>query len=190
MVVLGFNKDRRSGIFRSQELKLFTILGRTSPFHLKKRIKYCAIAVLLCLLIGFLSGFATQSSVDTWYVHLNKPALNPPNWIFPIVWTLLYILMGIAAGMVWARGFYHVWVKTALYNFGFQLLFNALWSIVFFGFRQPFAALVIILVLLVLIALTIKWFKVVSTTAAYLLVPYFLWVCFATYLNYKIWALN
>lgn len=157
---------------------------------MKKKLSYIAIAVAVCLLLGFLSGFATQSSVTTWYATLNKPAINPPNWVFAPVWSVMYILMGIAAGMVWARGFYHIWVKTALYFFGFQLLFNGLWSIVFFGFRQPFAALVVILVLLVLIALTIKWFKVVSSTAAYLMVPYFLWVCFATYLNYKIWTLN
>lgn len=157
---------------------------------MKKKLNYIVISVTICLLIGFLSGFATQSSVDTWYVTLNKPAFNPPNWVFPLVWTLLYVLMGVAAGMVWARGFYHIWVKTALYYFGFQLLFNALWSIVFFGFQHPFAALMVILVLLVLIALTIRWFKVVSPLAAYLLVPYFLWVGFATYLNYKIWILN
>jgi tryptophan-rich sensory protein len=98
--------------------------------------------------------------------------------------------MGIAAGLVWARGFYHIWVKTALYYFGFQLLLNGVWSIVFFGLQAPFAALLLILALLVLIVFTIKWFKVVSITAAYLMVPYLLWVCFATYLNYRVWALN
>jgi tryptophan-rich sensory protein len=98
--------------------------------------------------------------------------------------------MGIAAGIVWAKGFYHIWVKTALYNFGFQLLFNVLWSVVFFGFKNPFWALLVILFLLALILLTIKWFNVVSRTAAYLLIPYFLWVCFATILNYKIWEMN
>ncbi|MBT8283994.1 MAG: tryptophan-rich sensory protein [Flavobacteriaceae bacterium] len=98
--------------------------------------------------------------------------------------------MGIAAGLVWAKGFYHVWVKTALYYFGFQLLFNAFWSIVFFGFQQPFWALVVIVILLILILATIKWFKIVSKPAAYLLVPYFIWVCFATVLNFKIWILN
>jgi tryptophan-rich sensory protein len=100
------------------------------------------------------------------------------------------MMMGVAAGLVWARGFYHRWVKTALYYFGFQLLLNGLWSIVFFGFNKIFVALVVIIALLILILLTIKWFKVVSTTAAYLLIPYFLWVCFATYLNYKLWELN
>ncbi|WP_297691109.1 TspO/MBR family protein [uncultured Eudoraea sp.] len=157
---------------------------------MKKKLTYIAISVAICLIIGFLSGFATQSSVNDWYVTLNKPSFNPPNWIFGPVWTLLYILMGIAAGIVWAKGFYHIWVKTALYNFGFQLLFNALWSVVFFGFKNPFWALLVILFLLALILVTIKWFNVVSRTAAYLLIPYFLWVCFATILNYKIWEMN
>ena len=157
---------------------------------MKKKITYIAISVVVCLLIGFLSSFATQSSVNDWYLSLNKPSFNPPNWIFGPVWGLLYILMGVAAGLVWAKGFYHIWVKTALYNFGFQLLFNALWSVVFFGLKNPFWGLLVILVLLALILLTIKWFKVVSKTAAYLLIPYFLWVCFATVLNYKIWEMN
>lgn len=157
---------------------------------MKKKVLYIVIAVTICLLIGFLAGFATQSSVDTWYATLNKPSFNPPNWLFAPVWTLLYILMGIAAGLVWAKGFYHVWVKTALYYFGFQLLFNALWSIVFFGFQEPFWALLVILVLMILILLTIKWFKIVSKPAAYLLLPYLLWVSFAMILNYKIWELN
>jgi tryptophan-rich sensory protein len=157
---------------------------------MKKKLLYIVIAVTICLLIGFLSGFATQSSVSTWYTTLNKPSFNPPNWIFAPVWTILYILMGIAAGLVWAKGFYHIWVKTALYYFGFQLLFNALWSIVFFGFQQPFWALLVIVVLLILILFTIKWFKIVSKPAAYLLIPYLLWVSFAMILNYKIWELN
>lgn len=157
---------------------------------MKKKALYIVIAVTICLLIGFLAGFATQSSVDTWYTSLNKPSFNPPNWIFAPVWTILYILMGIAAGLVWAKGFYHIWVKTALYYFGFQLLFNALWSIVFFGFQKPFWALLVILVLLILILLTIKWFKIVSRPAAYLLLPYLIWVSFAMVLNYKIWELN
>ncbi|MFT7189214.1 MAG: benzodiazapine receptor [Sediminicola sp.] len=99
-------------------------------------------------------------------------------------------MMGIAAGLVWARGFYHVWVKTALYHFGFQLLLNALWSIVFFGFQNPLMALLVIVTLLIMIVLTINWFKVVYRPAAYLMIPYLLWVGFAMVLNYKIWELN
>jgi len=155
-----------------------------------KKLPKIIIAVAVCLGIGFFSGFATQSSIDSWYETLNKPAFNPPNWIFAPVWTLLYILMGIAAGIVWSKGFYHKWVKTALYHFIFQLLFNGLWSIVFFGFRSPGFALIVILVLLVLIVLTYKWFKIVNNTAAYLLIPYLLWVGFATILNFSIWQLN
>lgn len=157
---------------------------------LKKKLYYIAISVAICLVIGYLSSVATQSSVTDWYPTLNKPSFNPPNWLFAPVWSVLYVMMGVAAGLVWARGFHHVWVKTALYHFIFQLLFNALWSIVFFGLQEPFWSLLVILTLLVLIILTIKWFNVVNKTAAYLLIPYLLWVCFATALNYKIWELN
>lgn len=157
---------------------------------MKRKVLKISIAVAVCLLVGFLSGFATQASVNTWYVDLQKPFFNPPNWIFAPVWTLLYIQMGIAAGIVWIKGLHHIWVKTALYHFGFQLLLNASWSIVFFGLKNPFFGLLVILTLLVLIVLTIKWFKIVSKLAAWLMVPYLLWVIFATILNFSIWQLN
>lgn len=157
---------------------------------MKKKLTYIAVSVGVCLVVGFLSGFATQSSVNDWFVTLNKPSFNPPNWIFAPVWTVLYIMMGTAAGLVWAKGFHHLWVKTALYHFVFQLLLNASWSIIFFGFMEPFWGLVVIITLLVLIVLTIRWFRIVSKFAAWLLIPYLLWVCFATALNYKIWELN
>ncbi|MCJ7465631.1 MAG: tryptophan-rich sensory protein [Maribacter sp.] len=157
---------------------------------MKNKLTYISIAVSICMIIGFLAGFATQSSIDSWYMELNKPSFNPPNSIFAPVWLVLYVMMGVSAGIVWAKGFYHRWVKTALYHFCFQLLLNAMWSIVFFGLKQPFWALFIILALIVLLLLTIKWFKVVSSVAAYLLIPYLLWVCFAALLNYKIWELN
>lgn len=157
---------------------------------MKKRILYITIGVLVCVLIGFLSSIATQSSVNDWYTTLNKPSFTPPNELFAPVWTALYIMMGISAGMVWSKGYHHIWVKTALYHFVFQLLFNALWSIVFFGLKNPLLGLVVILILLTLIILTIKWFRIISRPAAYLLVPYMLWVGFAAVLNYRIWALN
>ncbi len=157
---------------------------------MKKKLTYIAITVSVCLVIGFLASFATQTSVNTWYITLNKPSFNPPNSIFAPVWTILYIMMGISAGLVWAKGLHHIWVKTALYHFGFQLLYNALWSIVFFGLREPFWGLLVIITLLILLTLTIRWFYVVSKPAAYLLIPYFLWLCFATALNYKVWELN
>lgn len=157
---------------------------------MKRKIIKILIAVAICLLVGFLSGFATQSSVNDWYLTLNKPSFNPPNWIFAPVWTILYVMMGLAAGIVWGKGFHHIWVKTALYHFGFQLLLNAMWSIIFFGMKKILLALIVIVALLVLIVLTIRWFNVVSKKAAWLMVPYLLWVSFATVLTYKIWELN
>ena len=157
---------------------------------MKRKLTYIGISIGICIIIGFISGFATQSSVNDWYSGLNKPDFNPPNWVFAPVWTLLYIMMGIAAGLIWAKGFYHLWVKTALYHFGFQLLLNALWSIVFFGMREPFWGMIVIGCLFVMLIITIRWFNIVSKLASYLMVPYLLWVAFATVLNYKIWELN
>lgn len=157
---------------------------------MKKRIIYIAISVLVCLVIGFLSSIATQSSVNDWYLTLNKPSFTPPNELFAPVWTALYVMMGTAAGIVWSKGYHHIWVKTALYHFVFQLLLNALWSIVFFGLKNPLGGLIVILALLTMILLTIKWFKVISKPAAILMIPYVIWVAFASALNYKIWELN
>ncbi|MFT0714362.1 TspO/MBR family protein [Flagellimonas lutimaris] len=157
---------------------------------MKKRILYITLSVLVCLAIGFLSSIATQSSVNDWYVALNKPSFTPPNYLFAPVWTALYIMMGVAAGIVWSKGYHHIWVKTALYHFVFQLLLNALWSIVFFGLKNPLGGMIVILALLTTIILTIKWFKVISKPAALLMIPYVLWVAFASALNYKIWELN
>ena len=156
----------------------------------KKTFFKILISVIICLGVGFMSSIATQTGVDGWYKTIEKPIFTPPNYLFGPVWTVLYIMMGIAAGIVWSRGTHHIWVKTALYHFVFQLLFNALWSLVFFGLEKPLWALVVILILFVLILLTIKWFKVVSKNAAYLLIPYALWVLFATALNFEIWRLN
>ncbi|APQ16944.1 TspO/MBR family protein [Maribacter hydrothermalis] len=157
---------------------------------MKRKIFYVVLSILICCTIGFLSSIVTQSSVNDWYLTLNKPNFNPPNWIFAPVWTTMYILMGISAGWVWAKGFHHKWVKTGLYHFGFQLLLNGLWSIIFFGLKQPFLALLVILALIVVLILTIKWFGIVSKVAAILLIPYLLWLCFAAVLNYKIWEMN
>jgi tryptophan-rich sensory protein len=148
------------------------------------------IGVVVCLGIGFLGSIATQTSVNTWFTTLEKPFFNPPSWLFAPVWTLLYVLMGVAAGLVWNKGFHHLWVKTALYHFGFQLVLNASWSVAFFGYQSPLVALFIIVALIALVLITFKWFKIVSNTAAYLLIPYILWIIFAAALNFEIWRLN
>ena len=98
--------------------------------------------------------------------------------------------MGIAAALVWHKGFYHKWVKTALYHFGFQLILNVSWSMLFFGLQQIFPALLVVFGLFILLLFTFKWFKVVHKTAAYLLLPYIAWVGFAFVLNFSIWFLN
>lgn len=155
-----------------------------------KTVVKILIGVVVCLGIGFLGSIATQTSVNTWFTTLEKPFFNPPSWLFAPVWTMLYILMGVAAGLVWNKGFHHLWVKTALYHFGFQLVLNASWSVAFFGYQSPLVALFIIIALIVLVLITFKWFKIVSNTAAYLLIPYILWIVFAAALNFEIWRLN
>jgi len=147
-------------------------------------------AMGISFFIGFLGQLATQASIEDWYPSLNKPWFNPPDWIFGPVWTVLYILMGISAGIVWDKGFYHKWVKIALYHFAFQLLLNGFWPLLFFGLKEPFLALLDIIALFVILLFTIKWFKVVSETAGYLLIPYAVWVLFAAVLNFEIWRLN
>lgn len=148
------------------------------------------VGVIVSMLVGFFAGQATQSSVNIWYATLEKPFFNPPNWIFAPVWTLLYLLMGIAVGRVWNYGIHHRWVKTAIYHYGFQLLVNGLWSLVFFGLRYPIGGMVVILVLLFLIVRTIQQFRIIDLIAARLLYPYLIWVVFATLLNASIVLLN
>lgn len=156
---------------------------------MKKLLTFVA-AVVICELVGILGTPFTVSSISTWYKFLNKPFFSPPNWVFGPVWTLLYALMGIAVAMIWLQGMKKKKVRTAVIYFVSQLLFNFLWSIVFFGLHAPFAAFVNIIVLWLAIILTIMKFYPLSKLAAYLLVPYLLWVSFASVLNASIWLLN
>lgn len=148
------------------------------------------ITILLSLSAGFIGSFFTASSVENWYKTLEKPALNPPAWVFGPVWTILFILMGIAAYLVWREGLKQKRVKIALGIFLGQLVLNTLWSIFFFGLQDPGAALIEIVVLWLAIALTMVMFYRVTKLAAWLLLPYLLWVSFASYLNFMIWVLN
>ncbi|MFO7807373.1 MAG: TspO/MBR family protein [Candidatus Moraniibacteriota bacterium] len=148
------------------------------------------IAVGVSLAAGFIGSFFTVSSVENWYVFLNKPVLNPPSWLFGPVWTLLYVLMGIAAFLVWKKDWRRKEVKIALTLFAVQLILNSAWSIIFFGLQNPFAALLEIILLWVFILVTAILFYRISRPASYLFVPYIAWVSFAIYLNWSIWALN
>ncbi len=150
-----------------------------------------AIAVIICLAVGYGAGMATQSSISTWYPTLIKPFFNPPNWLFAPVWTILYVMMGVGAGLVWSKTeAVPVLVKKALWVFVIQLILNALWSFLFFGLQNPFLALIEIMLLWLMIFETIKVFKPIDALAGKLLIPYLLWVSFAMILNGSIWWLN
>lgn len=149
-----------------------------------------AIALVMCLGAGFIGSFATRQSVATWYMSINKPVINPPNWVFGPVWTTLFILMGIALYLVWHKGFFHPGVKIAFILFVVQLVLNILWSVFFFGLRSPVLGFIDIIILWLAILFTIILFFRVSPTAAYLLIPYILWVSFASVLNGWIMILN
>ncbi|MBI2278612.1 MAG: tryptophan-rich sensory protein [Candidatus Brennerbacteria bacterium] len=148
------------------------------------------VAVGASLLAGAIGSIFTASSVSLWYPTLMKPALNPPSWVFGPVWTVLYVLMGIAAFLVWRQGWERRDVKDALKIFALQLVLNALWSVLFFGLQSPLLALVGIVLLWGAILWVISAFARISRPAAWLLVLYLAWVTFATYLNAAIWLLN
>lgn len=148
------------------------------------------LVVVVCVTIGYLSGMVTRDSITTWYPTLVKPVFNPPNWIFGPVWSLLYVMMGIAAGIIWTSNFEEKMVKKALGFFAIQLALNALWSYLFFGLHNPLLALIEIIILWLLIFETYNQFRTINKTASYLLLPYLAWVSFATVLNFSIWWLN
>jgi benzodiazapine receptor len=146
--------------------------------------------ILISELAGFVGVPATLSSLDTWYVNLVKPSFTPPNWIFEPVWVIIFILIGVAAFLIWEEGIKKRKVKQALYIFLTLPILNALWSTIFFGLREPLYAFIEIVVLWVVILITINKFGKISKLASYLLIPYILWVTFAAILNYSIVILN
>ncbi len=148
------------------------------------------VSILLPFLAGFIGSVFTTPNIPTWYASLNKPILNPPNWIFGPVWTILYILMGISAFLIWNYGLSKRDVKKALTIFIFQLFLNSIWSIFFFGFQSPLLAFFVIVILFLLILLMIFSFYKISKTAGMILLPYLFWVGFASYLNLAILILN
>ena len=156
-----------------------------------QKILRISTVVVTCLVIGYFSGMVTRESITTWYPTLIKPSFNPPNWIFAPVWSLLYAMMGIAAGLVWNRiDFMRELVKKALIFFAIQLALNALWSYLFFGLHNPLLALVEIVLLWLMIFETYLQFKKIHKVASLLLLPYLAWVSFAAFLNASIWWLN
>lgn len=148
------------------------------------------IAIIVSELAGIIGSVFTTPSITNWYAGIVKPPLNPPAWVFGPVWTTLFALMGIAAFLIWKKGLDHRDAKIALGIFLGQLMLNTLWSIIFFGLHSLSGALIEIIFLWFAILVTIIMFAKISKPAAWLLIPYILWVSFALYLNYMIWALN
>jgi len=148
------------------------------------------ISILVCQGAGVVGSIFTSPAITGWYATLQKPSFNPPNWIFAPVWTLLFLLMGIALYLVWSSGVGSKKKRTAILIFAVQLILNVLWSFLFFGLQSPFYAFIEIIILWLVILLTIISFYRISKPAAYLLLPYILWVSFASVLNFSILILN
>lgn len=153
-----------------------------------------AFTILFFILIsqsaGIIGSFFTAPAIAGWYAELNKPLFNPPSWIFAPVWISLYALMGIASYLIWVKRKKEKLANTALVIFFIHLIFNALWSIIFFGLKNPMWAFFEILILWVMVLILIIIFHKIDKKASYLLIPYVLWVSFATFLNFAIWILN
>lgn len=171
------------------------------------------ISVLICELAGVIGSFATAPVIDTWYEELTKPGIAPPGWIFAPVWIILFFLMGISLYLVWKKKWRvkisesdrkkiywncfskKLWVgswkeENAVMIFALQLFLNIWWSIIFFGFQSPIGAFFEIVALWIAILYTIINFWRISKSAAYLLIPYIIWVSFAAVLNFLFWQLN
>lgn len=149
-----------------------------------------AITISVSQTAGVIGSISTAPSISVWYTNLIKPTLNPPAWVFGPVWTTLFVLMGIAAFLIWKMGLGRRDVKKALGIFLIQLVLNTFWSFIFFGLRSPGGALIEIVFLWFAIVIMIVTFAKISKPAAWLLVPYIFWVSFAVYLNYSIYVLN
>ena len=149
-----------------------------------------AISIALPLTVGAVAGLFTRPEIDNWYKTIEKPEWQPPNWVFGPVWTLLYIMMGIALYLVWLSDAPVQKKRTAITLWVIQLVFNFFWSYIFFRKHQLDWALGEIIVLWVFILLTIFSFARINKLAAWLLVPYISWVSFASILTYTIYQLN
>ena len=147
------------------------------------------IWIALCLAVGGTASYFTMASIPTWYASILKPSWTPPNQIFGPVWTLLYILMGVAGWRIWRKGGFNT-NRHLLILFFIQLTFNFFWSFLFFKLQRPDVAFVDILFLGASILATIVAFARKDALSAWLLVPYFIWVMFASGLNFAIWRLN
>ena len=145
------------------------------------------ISIGICLSAGWVGSLFTTPYIQSWYSTINKSPLNPPNSVFGPVWTILFILMGISFYLIWKSGRI---TTAAMVIFAFQLVLNVLWSFLFFKSQSPLLAFIDIIALWLAILATIWQFSKIEKTAAILLVPYLLWVSFASFLNLSVYLLN
>lgn len=148
------------------------------------------LTILLCEITGMTSALISNGDMYPWFDTLNKPSWNPPDYVFAPVWITLYFLMGISLGLIWQHGAAEINKRPLYFLFFLQLFLNFWWSIIFFKFHFIGLALLDIVALVVILFCTMISFLRYSKVSAWLLVPYLVWVCFATILNYAMWDLN
>jgi len=149
-----------------------------------------AASIIICQLAGIIGSVFTTSAIPTWFAGLKKPSFNPPSWLFGPVWITLYTMMGVSLYLVWQKRVEIKMVWPAVIFFLIHLAVNASWSIIFFGQKNPGMAFATIILLWLMIVISIALFYRINKTAGLLLIPYLLWVSFASILNYNIWKLN
>ncbi|MDD5071439.1 MAG: tryptophan-rich sensory protein [Patescibacteria group bacterium] len=152
--------------------------------------KRLIISLLLPQLAGLIGSVFTAPAIPGWYAGLARPPFSPPNWVFAPAWITLYLLMGLAVFFIWQKESESEKEKSAVNLFWLNLFFNAIWSPIFFGLKNPGLAFVNIVIILIFIIILIIKFWPIRKLSAYLLIPYLAWVSFASCLNYYIWILN
>ena len=154
---------------------------------MKNKTRIYIISILIPLAVGALSAFLTMGGMEK-FGSLRQPPLSPPDWLFPVAWTILYTLMGISAARIYLSQKEEN--NNALFVYGLQLVVNFFWSILFFNLEARLLALIWLILLISLVLTMIVKFKKLDSSAAYLQVPYLLWLVFAAYLNTGVWLLN
>lgn len=156
---------------------------------MKQRQRKLLICIAIPLAVGGLSAWLTRGSMDV-FAGLNKPPLSPPGWLFPVVWTILFVLMGVASYLVLKSAKPQRVINDALWLYGLQLAVNFFWSIFFFRLSLYMFSFIWLVLLWFLVLATVIRFYRISQTSGYLMIPYLLWVTFAAYLNLGIYLLN
>ncbi len=180
--------SKQNACFELNEIGVLFVGNTFRVINLRNVLKLIGF-VLLPLAVGGLAGFLTRNSRE-YYAALEKPPLSPPGAVFPWVWTILYILIGIASYLIYRKGFEKDYVRDALKNYAISLSLSFIWPLVFFWLKLPFAAFWVLLLLWLFTGIAAAKFYRISHPAGLLMLPYWLWITFAGYLNLAIWLLN